>query len=353
MKRRPHLDPRRARRVQRAGPVDAQPARAGGRRAGARARARTPVASQPEAPQPPTGRSPQTATPAGARVPRRGVPQAAAAGRRAAAVQAAAGQAVHAEERHQGLPRRAARRCRSCRWTSTSTVARSTDPKGKDGLASVCMAMLTEGTEKLDKIAYAEALADVASNISAYAADDSAGVTLSSLDQAPRRRRSRCSSTRCARRACAASDFDRMMKRRIEGVQAVEGHAGVDRRPRQRRGALRRRASVRRGDHRGRRSTRSRSTTARRSRARGSSRKNARLFVVGDLTEAQVRAHVRQARARGVDGRGAEAAGAAGAEDDDGPDLLRRTSRARRSRRSMLLGSSAPSARRPTTSRTR
>src|SRR5439155_19558162 len=34
------------------------------------------------------------------------------------------------------------------------------DPKGKDGLASVCMAMLTEGTQKLDKIAYSDALAD-------------------------------------------------------------------------------------------------------------------------------------------------------------------------------------------------
>ncbi len=47
-----------------------------------------------------------------------------------------------------------------------------TDPKGKDGLASVCMSMLTEGTEKLDKIQYSEALADVASTISAYATDD-------------------------------------------------------------------------------------------------------------------------------------------------------------------------------------
>src|SRR5262249_30368502 len=38
------------------------------------------------------------------------------------------------------------------------------DPPGKDGLASVCMAMLTEGTEQLDKIAYAETLADTASS---------------------------------------------------------------------------------------------------------------------------------------------------------------------------------------------
>src|SRR6185295_2686200 len=36
------------------------------------------------------------------------------------------------------------------------------DPPGKEGLASVTMAMLTEGTEQLDKLAYAERLADTA-----------------------------------------------------------------------------------------------------------------------------------------------------------------------------------------------
>ena len=34
------------------------------------------------------------------------------------------------------------------------------------------MSLLTEGTEKLDKIAYSEALADIASSINAYAAED-------------------------------------------------------------------------------------------------------------------------------------------------------------------------------------
>ena len=47
---------------------------------------------------------------------------------------------------------------------------KSDDDSRKDGLASVCTSMLTEGTEKLDKIAYSEALADIASNINAYAA---------------------------------------------------------------------------------------------------------------------------------------------------------------------------------------
>ena len=97
------------------------------------------------------------------------------------------------------------------------------DPKGKEGLASVCMSMLSEGTQKLDKIQYAEALADVASNINSYAANDSIGVALSSLTkhldatfalfvetlQSPGFR---------------ASDFDRMVKRRIEGVKQSRGN---------------------------------------------------------------------------------------------------------------------------------
>src|SRR6476660_9445953 len=56
-----------------------------------------------------------------------------------------------------------------------------TDPHGKDGLAGICTQMLTEGTERLDKIQYSEALADIASSVNAYAAEDSQGVSLSSL----------------------------------------------------------------------------------------------------------------------------------------------------------------------------
>jgi zinc protease len=72
------------------------------------------------------------------------------------------------------------------------------DPKGKEGLASVCMAMLTEGTDKLDKLQYAEALADVASNISPYATDDATGLTLSAACRSTCNRRSSSSSRRCS-----------------------------------------------------------------------------------------------------------------------------------------------------------
>ncbi len=93
-----------------------------------------------------------------------------------------------------------------------------TDPKGKEGLASMCMAMLTEGTEKLDKIQYSEALADVASNISAYATDDSQGIQLSSLTKHLAPTFALFADT-LKTPGMRQSDFDRMKKRRIEAVR--------------------------------------------------------------------------------------------------------------------------------------
>ncbi|MBS1119929.1 MAG: peptidase domain protein [Deltaproteobacteria bacterium] len=98
-----------------------------------------------------------------------------------------------------------------------------TDPKGKEGLASVCMAMLTEGTDKLDKLQYAEALADVASSVSAYAADDSTGLTLGSLTKHLQPTFELFVST-LRSPGLRASDFDRMIKRRIESVRQSKGN---------------------------------------------------------------------------------------------------------------------------------
>ncbi|HUC07757.1 MAG TPA: pitrilysin family protein, partial [Solirubrobacterales bacterium] len=96
------------------------------------------------------------------------------------------------------------------------------DPKGKEGLASVCMAMLTEGTEQLDKIAYAERLADTASSIGAYASDDSVGVTLSSLSKHLDPTFAQFVDT-IRTPGFRPSDFDRMVKRRIEGIKQAKG----------------------------------------------------------------------------------------------------------------------------------
>ena len=97
------------------------------------------------------------------------------------------------------------------------------DAKGKEGLASVCMSMLTEGTEKLDKIQYAEALADIASNIGSYAADDSLGVTLSSLSKHLDPTFKLLVET-LRTPAFRASDFERMIKRRQESVRQSKGN---------------------------------------------------------------------------------------------------------------------------------
>lgn len=92
------------------------------------------------------------------------------------------------------------------------------DPKGKDGAASLCMSLLTEGTEKLDKIAYSEALADVASNISSYASEDSQGVQLASLSKHLDTTFALFADTLRAP-GMRADDFDRLKKRRIESVR--------------------------------------------------------------------------------------------------------------------------------------
>ncbi|MDB4960824.1 MAG: putative Zn-dependent peptidase [Myxococcales bacterium] len=99
------------------------------------------------------------------------------------------------------------------------------DPKGKEGLSGVCMGMLTEGTERLDKIQYAEALADVASSISTYAGDDSQGISLGSLTKHLDTTFSLFVET-LQTPGFRASDFDRMIKRRIESVKQSKGNAG-------------------------------------------------------------------------------------------------------------------------------
>jgi len=162
------------------------------------------------------------------------------------------------------------------------------DPVGKEGLASVCMAMLTEGTEALDKLAYAERLADTASTISGHASDDTVGLTLSSLTKHLAPTFAQLVAT-LRTPGFRASDFQRMIKRRIEGVrQARRSPASVASRvsspvlygAAHPYGAITTEASLA-------------SLTlddCRAFAARHLVLARARLFVVGDLTEPQIRA---------------------------------------------------------------
>lgn len=55
------------------------------------------------------------------------------------------------------------------------------DPVGKEGLASVCMTLQGEGTQALDKLQLAEALADLGSSIATWASVDQQGLQAATL----------------------------------------------------------------------------------------------------------------------------------------------------------------------------
>ena len=98
------------------------------------------------------------------------------------------------------------------------------DPKGKEGLASVCMSMMAEGTESLDKIAFAEALADVAASVDAYAGSDTQGVSMGSLTKHLDTVFPLFVDT-LLRPGLRAEDLDRMLKRRLESLRQAKGSA--------------------------------------------------------------------------------------------------------------------------------
>ncbi len=167
-----------------------------------------------------------------------------------------------------------------------------TDPRGKEGLSSVCMAMLTEGTEKLDKLQYAEALADVASSVSAYATDDSTGLTLGSLTKHLQPTFELFVAT-LRTPGLRTSDFDRMIKRRIEAVRQSKGNpASVAGRVT---GTVLFGADHPFGSVTTEESLRAITLDDCKTYAETYFKPaNARLFVVGDLTEAQVRTYFEQ-----------------------------------------------------------
>ncbi len=92
------------------------------------------------------------------------------------------------------------------------------DPKGKEGLAGVCMSLLTEGTARLDKVALAEALGDLASDVSSYASQDTVGISMSSLSRNIDATFALFAETLLTP-GMRDSDFDRLVKRRIEAVK--------------------------------------------------------------------------------------------------------------------------------------
>jgi len=100
------------------------------------------------------------------------------------------------------------------------------DPPGKEGLASVCMAMMSEGTTQLDKIQFSEALADVASSVGAYAGADTQGVSMATLTKHLDVTFGLFVDT-LRHPGFRADDLDRMIKRRLEGLKQAKGNPGA------------------------------------------------------------------------------------------------------------------------------
>jgi zinc protease len=110
-------------------------------------------------------------------------------------------------------------------WDLTFDGGSLAEPAGKEGLAGTCMSLLSEGTEKLDKIAFSEALADTASSISAYAYDDYQGISAGSLTKHVDDTFALFADV-IQHPGLRADDFDRLTKRRIENVKQQKGAPG-------------------------------------------------------------------------------------------------------------------------------
>ena len=96
------------------------------------------------------------------------------------------------------------------------------DPPGQEGLGSVCAALLAEGTEKLDKLAFAQALADVGSSVGSQASVDQIGVSAASLTRHLDATLALWADT-LRRPGMRQDEFDRLVKLRKAGLQAQKG----------------------------------------------------------------------------------------------------------------------------------
>ena len=161
------------------------------------------------------------------------------------------------------------------------------DPKGKEGLASACMDMLTEGTKKLDKLAFQRALADIGSDVWSWASVDTQGLGMRTLSKNfDQTMKLFVDSLRTP--GFRKSDLNRMVKRRIASIKQSKGNPSAV--------AGRVMWSVTYGatHPNGRVSTekslsRLRTSDCKRYHARYLKPTSARMFVVGDLKEKQVR----------------------------------------------------------------
>jgi zinc protease len=162
-----------------------------------------------------------------------------------------------------------------------------TEPVGKEGLAPVCMDMLTEGTRELDKLAFREALGDTASWINAYANQDTQGLAMGTLSK-------HFDATFALFRdtllepGMRQEELDRMIQRRLDRLKQAKGS------PRTVSSRVSGPVLYGDGHFRGRVATEASYQAITLDACKDYHQRflkpqGARLFVVGDMTEAQVR----------------------------------------------------------------
>ena len=99
------------------------------------------------------------------------------------------------------------------------------DRLGREGTASVCMSMVSEGTKKLDKLAFEEAQANIASGISSYAGTETQGVSMYTLSKNFEATFSLFSDT-IREPGLRSAELSRMIKRRVESLKQSKGSPG-------------------------------------------------------------------------------------------------------------------------------
>jgi zinc protease len=101
------------------------------------------------------------------------------------------------------------------------------DPKGKEGLASVCAGLMSEGTQALDKIAFEETLADIASDVNSGAGADEHTVSMGTLSKNLDATLDLWADT-ILKPGLRQGELDRNLKRRVAGLAQIKGSpAGV------------------------------------------------------------------------------------------------------------------------------
>lgn len=100
-----------------------------------------------------------------------------------------------------------------------------TDRYGREGTAAICMSMISEGTKKLDKLAFEEAKANIASGISSYARSESQGVSMRTLSKNFEATFGLFTDT-LLEPGFRDAELDRMVKRSLEGLKQAKGSPG-------------------------------------------------------------------------------------------------------------------------------